>query len=307
MAQTVSFTSQGIKISANVYLPKDTSSKKRAAIVVSHPMGGVKEQTAGLYAEKLSKLGYIALTFDAAYQGESGGVPRFLEDPFQRVEDVKNAVTYLSTLPEVDSERIGALGICASGGYVPHAAQTDVRIKAAAGISGADVGMLYREGISGSTSFDDFQKSLLWSAQARKAEIDGQEPMITNLIPCTAEDAAVLPEKTLFREAYYYYRTPRAQHPRSENKYLVRSIDKLASFAAYDYNHLISPRPLLMIAGSEADTKYFSEVAYEKAKEPKELFIIDGATHVDLYDILKYVDPVVAKLDSFFTQYLVSA
>ncbi|ORX79913.1 dienelactone hydrolase domain-containing protein [Basidiobolus meristosporus CBS 931.73] len=305
MPRQVTFQSQGIKIAGNLYLPKDTQPKKQAAVVVSHPGGGVKEQTSGLYAEKLVELGFIALTFDAAYQGESEGLPRYLEDPNQRVEDIKSAISYLTTLDEVDPERIGALGICASGGYATCAAQTDVRIKAVAGISSADVGELWREGLNGSLSFEDLQKGLQESARQRTREAKGEEPYMTNWVPKTAEDAAALPPRSLFAEAYDYYCTPRAQHPRSTNSYVFRSMDKLVQFSAFDYVHLISPRPVLLIAGTDADTKYFSEKTIEKAKEPKELFLVEGASHVDLYDVLKYVNPIAEKLNQYFTQYLV--
>lgn len=306
-AQKVSFNSQGLKIAANLYLPQDEGShKKHAAIVVGHPFGGVKEQTSGLYAEKLSKLGFVTLAFDAAYWGDSEGTPRHLEDPAQRVEDVKSAVSYLSTLSQVDPERIGAFGICAGGGYISNASQTDLRIKAVATVSAADIGELFREGMQGSTSFEDLQKSLLESAKARTEEAKGAQPRLTNIVPCTKEQADALPKKSLFSEAYYYYRTPRAQHPHANNEYVLRSLDKLAQFSAFDYVHLISPRPLLLIAGSEADTLFFSEKAVQNAKEPKELFIIDGATHIGLYDLPEYVDPAVEKIDSFFTQHLVN-
>ncbi|CAO3637250.1 unnamed protein product [Cunninghamella blakesleeana] len=306
MPKSVSFDSQGIKLAGNLYLPENSESKKHAAIVIAHPFSGVKEQTVGLYAEKLSKLGFITLTFDAAYQGESEGTPRFLEDPYQRVEDIKSAVTYLSTLPEVDAERIGALGICASGGYVPNAAQTDVRIKAAAGVSSACLGRILAEGLNGSNTPEALQQALLDAGKERICEAKGGEP---NLSPVIPEDPAVrdtLPDRSLFKEAYDYYRTPRAQHPNAPNKFLSRSIDKLAQYSSFEHIELISPRAVLFIAGSDADTKYFSDQAFEKAKEPKELYIVDGASHFDLYDLPQYVDPAVTKLDSFFTQYLVS-
>ncbi|CAO3622656.1 unnamed protein product [Mucor hiemalis] len=304
--QTVFFDSQGLKIAGNLYLPQDGGrQKKNAAIVVSHPFGGIKEQTAGLYAEKLSGLGFIALTFDGAFWGESEGLPRGLEDPSQRVEDIKSAVTYLTTLSQVDPKRIGAVGICASGGYVPKAAQTDVRIKAVVGISAADIGELYREGMHGSTSFEDLQKSLLESAQERTAEAKGAEPRIAHIVPSTKDQADSLPKGSVFNEGYYYYRTPRAQHPRSTNDYVFRSLDKIAQFSAFDYINLISPRALLFIAGTDADTRFFSEKALEKAKEPKELFLVEGGTHIALYDLPQYVNPAIEKLESFFTQYLV--
>jgi fermentation-respiration switch protein FrsA (DUF1100 family) len=310
MRSNVTFNSNGLKVAGHLYLPDDyKKGEKRPAIVVGHPLGGVKEQTAGLYAKKLSEKGFIALAFDASYQGESEGEPRFLEDPFARAEDVKSAVTFLATRDEVDQEQIGALGICASGGYVPYAAQTDRRIKAVATVSAADIGDLLRRGTyykAGGTSEETLEQHLEESNKARIEEAKGMPPPRKHIVPNSPEEVPK-DAPTLFREAADYYRTPRAQHPNSQNWMLIRSMDKIAGYSSYDRVDMISPHPLLMIAGTEADTRYFSEMAINKANDPKELFLIKGATHIDMYDRDKYVSPAVEKISGFFRQYLQSA
>ncbi|MBA0048891.1 alpha/beta hydrolase [Mycobacteroides sp. LB1] len=302
MPENVRFPSKGLQLAGNLYYPDNTDEAGLPAIVVGHPFGGVKEQTAGLYAQKLAEEGFVALTFDASYQGESEGEPRFLEDPFTRAEDVRSAVSFLTTVPRVDAERIGALGICASGGYVPNAAATDVRIKAVAAVSGADIGSLYRDGLGGGQSVEQLQQALAVAAADRSAEAQGAKPTLAHIVPEADEITADTP--VLFAQGSDYYRTPRAQHPNSPNWYVASSIVSIAAYSSYDHVDLISPRPLLMIAGTEADTLYFSEHAIAKAGEPKELFLIEGATHIDLYDKPEYVDPAVEKLAAYFSKYL---
>lgn len=214
MRSNVTFNSNGLKIAGHLYLPDDyKKGEKRPAIVVGHPLGGVKEQTAGLYAKKLSEKGFIALAFDASYQGESEGEPRFLEDPFARAEDVKSAVTFLETRDEVNQEEIGALGICASGGYVPYAAQTDRRIKVVATVSAADIGDLLRRGLTyykaGGTSEETLEQHLEESNKARIEEAKGMPPPRKHIVPNSPEEVPK-DAPTLFREAADYYRTPRA-------------------------------------------------------------------------------------------------
>ncbi|KAL4866579.1 hypothetical protein BDV12DRAFT_210401, partial [Aspergillus spectabilis] len=302
--RTASFLSRLISIVGDLRIPAPTTpNRKRAAIVVSHPGGGVKEQTAGLYARLLADQGFITLAFDAGYQGESSGEPRGLEDPSQRVEDIKAAVTYLSLLPEVDPKRIGVLGLCASGGYVNFAAQTDVRIKAVAGVSAVDFGAMIREGIKNTAAASPphaLAATLENAAEARLAEAKG-EPYAQ--LPFAPDDPSTVPDAfpTLYKEAAVYYRTPRGEHRRSTNRFPLRSTELLANFDAFAFNHLISPRPLLMIAGSESDTKYHSEIAVEKASEPKELFLVPGKSHIALYD-----DPtgVLPKLVDFYANSL---
>ncbi|RON86016.1 alpha/beta hydrolase [Pseudomonas fluorescens] len=303
MKTNVSFLSNGLKLAGHLYTPDDLQpGEQRSAIVVAHPFGGVKEQTAGLYAAKLAAKGLIALAYDASYQGESAGEPRYLEDPFVRAEDIKSAVDFLANHASVNPQRIGALGICASGGYVPFAAQTDRRIRAVATVSAADIGLLYREGLGGHGTPEQLKELLEQVSEQRTREARGEPVRIDPIVPETADISSDTP--TLFREGSDYYRTPRAQHPNSPNKYVFTSIGRIAAYSSYDHIDLISPHPLLMIAGSEADTRYFSEMAIEKALEPKELVLIEGASHIDLYDKEQFVGPAVEKMVGFFKQYL---
>ncbi|WFD41106.1 uncharacterized protein MJAP1_004100 [Malassezia japonica] len=295
----VTFPSRGIKVVGELRVPDDASAKKRAAVIVAHPMSGVKEQTAGSYAELLAKEGFYTLAYDAAYQGESEGEPHFLEDPIQRAGDNNAAADYLSTLDEVDPERIGILGICASGGYVSFAAQSDPRLKAVATLSGADTGSLFRDGMpEGSTSRDQLKEQLKAVAEQRIAEARGEKPATNNLLPVDYKD---LPKDTLWHDGAEYYLTPRGQHPRSCNTVVSRSLQLLVTYDSYRFNELISPRPYLAVAGEKADTLYFSQKAIELAKEPKELYVVPGESHVSLYD---HIDAAGKKFVEFFTQHI---
>ncbi|KAL5601608.1 hypothetical protein FOBRF1_009141 [Fusarium oxysporum] len=301
----VHFDSNGISLAAHLYIPSNnaTGNVSRPAIVTGHPHGGVKEQTSGLYARLIAeRTGFVTLAFDAAYQGESGGLPRYLEDPYQRAEDVRNAVTYLSTLDIVDNRRIGVLGICASGGYVPFAAQTDKRMKAVATVSGIDLGTLYSEGFGSYNGemLPTLESQLKEAGRQRIQEAMGAKPNLTRIFPNTAADVSTeMP--VFYQESYDYYQTPRGHADTAPNWHLWRSLDMIATYRSYEHIDLISPRPLLMIAGTDADTLYFSQETVRRAKEPKELFEIPGMTHIDLYDHTNYSVP---KLVDFFTTYL---
>jgi fermentation-respiration switch protein FrsA (DUF1100 family) len=284
--RSVQFDSQGLKLAGLLWYPTGNDITKHPAIVVSPPMGGVKEQTTSLYAKSMSELGFITLTFDAAYFGESEGLPRYLEDPYHRVEDIKNSVSYLTTLTEVDNDRIGVIGICTSGGYATAAAQSDVRIKALATISAGNTGSVFRNGFNYSNTPEQLKKALAEAAEDRTNEAHGQAPRLTQTLP-SPEVVATLPDKSLLKEAYDYYATPQGQHSRSHNLLVARNVDKMVNFHPWDQADLISPRPVLFIVGSIADSKYDSEEAYSKALEPKELFLVEGATHIDLYSYTK--------------------
>ncbi|GHH84138.1 hypothetical protein GCM10018781_72820 [Kitasatospora indigofera] len=302
---SVTFRSNGIDIAAHLHLPDPD---RRApgplpAVVVGHPGTSVKEQSSGLYARRLAERGFLALTFDAAHQGESGGVPRGLEDPGQRVEDFKAAVSYLTTRTDVDAGRIGLLGICASGGYALTATGGDRRVRAVATVSGVDVARQFRLGADGTQDPAVFRSLLDAAARARTAAARGEDPGALPIFPETAEQAGAAGGEHAV-EGFEYYCTDRGRHDRSAKSFAWPSIDRLASFDAFHAVPLIGPRPLLQIAGTRAVTSWMAVDVHQRATGPKELHWIQGASHVDLYDRKEYVDPAVDRLAAFFTDHL---
>lgn len=290
-----------INVSGNIYFPSGyDANKKYAAIVVGHPFGGVKEQTSGLHAQKMAERGYITLAFDASHYGESGGYPRYIESPETRVEDFSAAVDFLSNHPNVNIDAIGVIGICGGGGYSVSAAQIDHRIKAVATISMYDMGRARRKGLGDAITYEQRMKTLDELGERRTKEFGGEPRKDIAAIP------AVLGENDTenTREFFDYYRTSRGAHPHSTTSYSFTSLAPMMNFFPFAQIETISPRPLLFIVGERAVSAYFSEDAYGKAAEPKELFVVPGASHVDLYDRPEYLTVSLSKLDSFFKQYL---
>ncbi|HDA1983711.1 TPA: alpha/beta hydrolase [Staphylococcus aureus] len=284
-----------------MYFPENFDENNQyPAIVVNHPAGGVKEQTAGLYAERLATLGYVTMAYDASYQGESEGQPHNLENPSSRVEDVRAAVDYFNTLDFIDDSRIGALGICAGGGYTIKAAQTEKRIKAVVGISAADIGQNFRKGWTGNQDEKDINPLLEQVAEQRKAEANGAPQKLVGFVP--EEPTEDMDQET--KDGWEYYRTPRAQHERSINQFPFISFDRIIEFTAFDLVDKLLTQPVLFIAGSEAGTLWQSENAYERALEPKDIHIVEGANHFDMYDKEPFVNEAVEKMNSFYGQYL---
>lgn len=300
--EPVKFKNRTWLMAGNVYKPKNANGKL-TAIVIGHPSGGVKEQTAGVYGAMLAKLGFLTLTFDASYQGESGGEPRYLEDPQMRVEDIRCAVDYLTTREDVNTDKIGAMGMCASGGYVVNAAQTDLRIKAIATVSMADLGDMFRNGLGRTKEYkENLKQTLEQIAVHRTKEANSEETYYSWYVPPTEELAKGLAHDYL--EGYEYYRVSPAKHPNSVNKMVFSKTDSIINFTALSHVEMCSPRPMLFIAGSNAGTKYFSVESHAKVPETSELYIIDGATHIELYYKEPYVTMGVNKLNEFFSDKL---
>ncbi|HDL7364596.1 TPA: alpha/beta hydrolase [Yersinia enterocolitica] len=295
----VKYDLHGIQIAANVYTPANYDpAKKYSAVVVAHPNGGVKEQVAGLYAQRLAEHGYITITADAAYQGASGGMPRNVDKPANRIEDIHGMADYISQYPGVDTTRIGLLGICGGGGYSLKAAQTDKRFKALATLSMFDSGLVRRNGYQDS-QLSTIQERLKQASDARAKEVATGEITYTGDAQLTDEQIAKLPFD-LYRQGFEYYGKTHA-HPNSTFRYTLSSLLDLMSFDAQSNMDLIN-QPLLMIAGTKADSRYMTESAFKKATgtQNKELFLIDGATHIETYWVPRYVDQAMSKIDNFF-------
>ena len=269
----------------NLHFPPNYDANRRyAAIVVGHPFGGVKEQTSGLHAQKMAELGYITLAFDATHYGESGGYPRYIETPEARVEDFSAAVDFLSNHQNVNADAIGVIGICGGGGYSVSAAQIDHRIKALATISMYDMGRARRQGLGDVITYEQRMQTLTEIGEQRTREFRGEPRRDIAAIPTVLPEDAT--ENT--REFFDYYRTPRGGHTNSTTSYSFTSLAPMMNHFPFVQIETISPRPLLFIVGERAVSAYFSEDAYSKAAEPKELFVVPGASHVDLYDRPEY-------------------
>lgn len=301
--QNVKFNAHGLQIAGILNLPENAKGGKgNPAIVCVHPGSSCKDQTAGIYAEKLAELGYVTLAFDASYQGESEGEPRYIEEPAARVEDIRCAVDYLTTLDFVDEDRIGVLGVCAGGGYAVNAAMTEHRIKAVGTVVGANIGRVQRE--SG-----DPIKALEAIGRQRTAQARGAEPMITNWIPRNQEEReqAGLTDIDLV-EAVDYYTTPRGQCPNSPNKLNFTSVGSVLGFDAFHLSEILLTQPLQIIVGDKQGAfgsyRDGQELYGRAASSKKDLFILEGVSHYDLYDQPEPVRRAVEKLGAFYKENL---
>lgn len=295
-------SNNGFQMSAYLDLPDNFDKDQQyPAIVITHPGGGVKEQTAGIYGRKFADHGFVTLVTDASYQGESGGEPRQLENPYVRTEDISSAVDYLTTLPYVDNDRIGAWGICAGGGYTVNAAINDKRIKAVGTVSAVNIGHMISKGWLGDQDMKDSIASLQFGASARTQEANGSAIVQMPMAPLNENDT---PYRDL-KEAWEYYHTDRAQCSTSPGYGTARSLTQLVTYDAFNMAEVFLTQPLFMVVGSVAESKWMSDDLMERAgTDNKQMYIVEGANHMKLYDIPKYLDEAVAQLAPFFKEHL---
>lgn len=300
--QKVNFKNQyQMNVAGNLFIPKKLNGKSRSpAIVVGHPMGAVKEQSANLYATKMAEKGFVTLSLDLSFWGESEGRPRNAVSPDIYAEDFSAAVDFLSAQPFVDKERIGAIGICGSGSFVISAAKIDPRMKAIATVSMYDMGGVNRNGLKHSQTLEQRRAIIAQATQQRNVEFAGGETLYTSGTVHQLDDNT----HPIQREFYDFYRTPRGEFtPSGSSKDLtthptLTSNIKFMNFYPLNDIETISPHPMLFIAGADAHSREFSEEAYKLAGQPKELVIIPGAGHVDLYDRVELIP--FDKLTTFF-------
>ncbi|MDP9891717.1 fermentation-respiration switch protein FrsA (DUF1100 family) [Variovorax boronicumulans] len=307
--QKVTFKNQyQMTVAGNLFVPKSPDRKRRTpAIVVGHPMGAVKEQSANLYATKMAEQGFVTLSLDLAFWGGSGGQPRNAVSPDMYAESFSAAVDFLGGQTFVDKRQIGAIGVCGSGSFVISAAKIDPRMKAIATVSMYDMGAANRNALNHSQTLEQRKQIIAAAAEQRQAEFDG------GAIRYTGGTVLALAADThpIQREFFDFYRTPRGEFTptgasaRTTTMPTLSSNVKFMNFYPFNDIETISPRPMLFITGDQAHSREFSEDAYKRAAEPKELFIVPGAGHVDLYDRVTLIP--FDKLTSFFNKHLVGA
>ncbi|MHA7847524.1 alpha/beta hydrolase [Serratia sp. D1N4] len=304
--QKVTFKNQyQMDVTGNLFMPKSINQNaKNPAIIVGHPMGAVKEQSSNLYAQKLAEQGFVTLAIDLSFWGESEGLPRNAVLPDMYAEDFSAAVDYLGTRSFIDRNRIGVLGICGSGSFAVSAAKIDPRMKAIATVSMYDMGSANRNALHHSLTVEQRKKIIADAAEQRYVEFTGGKTQYTSGTVHKIDANSSPIEK----EFYDFYRTPRGEFtPKGSSTQLtthptLSSNVKFMNFYPFNDIETISPRPMLFITGDRAHSKEFSEDAYQRAAQPKELYIVPGAGHVDLYDRTDLIP--FAKLTSFFSDNL---
>lgn len=304
--ENVSFKNGSLDLAGAIRFPSGfDASQQYAALVITTPGSNVKEQIGAFYGERMAARGFVTLAFDPSYQGQSGGEPRDLEDPAARVEDIRCAVDFLTTLPYVGEGRIGILGVCAGGGYAANVAMTEHRIKAVGTVVAVNLGRAWRQA---ALTADATDQLLAQVGQQRTREARGGEFRREKWLPDSLEEAqaaGITDPDTL--EAVDYYRTPRSYSSYSTNRRLFRGDAVVLGFDAFHLVGELLTQPLqVIVAGRLGTTFSFSDgkQLWEQARHKKDFFVIEGAGHYDLYDVPQYVDQAVERLDGFYKEYL---
>ena len=301
--QKVTFRNRyGITLAGDLYLPKNRANRRLPALAVGGPFGAVKEQSSGLYAQTMAERGFVTLAFDGSYTGESGGEPRNVASPDINTEDFSAAVDFLGLHPSVNRERIGIIGICGWGGMALNAVAVDKRVKAVATSTMYDMTRVMSKGYNDSVTLEQRTQTLEQLSRQRWEDAANGSPAYQP--PYNDLRGG---EAQFLVDYHDYYRTPRGYHSRavnSGNSWTQTTPLSFMNMPILTYIKEISPRPTLLIHGEKAHSRYFSETAYEAAAEPKELMIVPGANHVDLYDRVDVIP--FDKLTSFFNRHLVA-
>lgn len=298
MKKAVKFKNGIWNLAGILYLP-DSFDEKYPALVFGNPGGSVKEQTPADYGEGLSKAGFVVLTFDACHQGESEGEPKLLDNPYERSEDIKCGVDFLTTLPYIDRDRIGAIGQCAGSGFAIYAALTDRRIKAVCGLCCTNPGATTRQGWDGKRTIEENKKTLDLIAMQRTAEVNGEPVKYVHYVPEKEEiNDTTYPDMIAGNQ---FYRVE-AKHPNSPNLFRFTGLANRMTFDAYEFIPEYLDRPFLVINGSEAGSLWQSKKAYDLSNGPKELWIVDGAGHFDFYNNSECIAKTIDKIAEFFNK-----
>jgi hypothetical protein len=301
--QKIAFKNRyGITLSGDLYFPKNPENEKLSALAISGPFGAVKEQSSGLYANQMAERGFFVLAFDPSYTGESSGEPRNIASSDINTEDFSAAVDFLGLQKNVDRNKIGIIGICGFGGFALNAVAADKRVKAVATTSMYDIPRVSSNGYNDKTTLEERTRMLELLSIQRWEDAENGTPKYDAK---PNKDKLTGNEPQFVKEYFDYYKTPRGFHPRSINSngaWANTSASSLTNMQILAHLKEISPRPMLLIAGENAHSRYMSEDIYKLAAEPKELMIIPNAVHVDLYDKVDIIP--FDKLETFFKQHL---
>jgi len=304
--KSVSFKNGNLNLAGELRFPPGFDANAQyAALIIVMPGSNVKEQIGAFYGERMAQRGFVTLAFDPSHQGQSDGEPRDLESPAARVEDIRCAVDFLTTLPYVGEHCIGVLGVCAGGGYAVNAAMTEHRIKAVGTVVAVNIGRAFRQAMPTPGAVANLLDAV---GQQRTLEARGGEPRREKWIPDSLEETKALgitDPDTL--EAVAYYRTPRSYSPNSTNRRLYRSDAQLLGFDAFHLVGELLTQPLQVIVGGRLGTTFSFDDGkrlWEQARNKKDFFVIEGAGHYEMYDVPQYVDQAVERLESFYQEYL---